>query len=179
MRRKRFAAGTVVLGVLLLVGLATGLTLFSERGGARNADAASPAQTFYVEGTIYSDDWECGCELLLEAGSETTYHLFGDLGGFSCGDRVAVWATSCEGECLSICMQGDYWVTVENIVGLPDPPTPAPPTPADPVGGIAEIPGVAEGGSLSRSYVALMGVVGGVLVALTTGAWYARRRWLR
>jgi hypothetical protein len=107
------------------------------------------------------------------------------LKGFTCGDRVGVWATLCPfEECLNVCMAGTP-VIVQDIVALPEPtptiePTPtAEPTPVDPVGGIAEVPGVAGGASSTRSYTALAGVAGGVLVALTAGVWYARRRWLR
>jgi hypothetical protein len=45
-----------------------------------------------------------------------------------------------------------------------------------PVGGIAELPDVSE--SAARSYVALAGLAAAALVALSAGAWYARRRWL-
>ena len=53
--------------------------------------------------------------------------------------------------------------------------TPAP-TPAA-VGGIAELPNVSD--SSSRSYIALAGLTAAALLALTAGAWYAGRRWLR
>ena len=43
-----------------------------------------------------------------------------------------------------------------------------------PVGGIAELPDVSD--SSARNYVALAGLAAAALVALTTGAWYARRR---
>jgi hypothetical protein len=49
-----------------------------------------------------------------------------------------------------------------------------------PVGGLAELPDVGEGNSSGRMYVAVGGLaVVAALLALTTGAWYARRRWLR
>ena len=55
-----------------------------------------------------------------------------------------------------------------------DPPNP------DPVGGIAELPDVAEGSrSSAGAYAALAGGLAAAAVALTAGAWYARRRWLR
>ena len=178
MRNKRFAAGIVVLGVLLLVGLAARFAPFWE-SGAPGADAASPAQTFYLEGTIY-DLVECDC-ILLDSGS-STYELYGDLEGLTCGDRVGVWVHSCPPEeCggdIFICGAGTP-VIVEDIVTLPE-PTPTPePTPAEPVGGIAEVPGVAEGGSSSRSYIALAAVAAAALSGLAAGAWYARGRWLR
>ena len=43
-----------------------------------------------------------------------------------------------------------------------------------PVGGIAVLPDVSD--SSARNYVALAGLAAAALVALTTGAWYARRR---
>ena len=46
-----------------------------------------------------------------------------------------------------------------------------------PVGGIAELPNVS--GSSGPPYTALAGIAAPALVALTTGAWYARRRWAR
>jgi hypothetical protein len=52
---------------------------------------------------------------------------------------------------------------------------PAPP----PVGGIAELPEVGEDDSSGRIYMALVGIAAAALVALTAGAWYARRRWAR
>ncbi len=45
-----------------------------------------------------------------------------------------------------------------------------------PVGGIAELPDIS--GSSARDYVAPAALTGAALVALATGAWYARRRWL-
>ena len=45
------------------------------------------------------------------------------------------------------------------------------------VGGLAELPDVSD--SSSRNYVALAGLAAAALVALTAGAWCARRRWLR
>jgi hypothetical protein len=44
------------------------------------------------------------------------------------------------------------------------------------VGGLAELPGVA--GSSGANHMALAGLAAGALVALTAGAWYARRRWV-
>jgi hypothetical protein len=49
------------------------------------------------------------------------------------------------------------------------------PSPA-PVGGIAELPDVSE--SAACGYAALAGLAAAALVALSAGAWYARRRWL-
>jgi hypothetical protein len=51
------------------------------------------------------------------------------------------------------------------------------PTPVSPVGGIAELPPVGQGDSFAQSYIALAGITA-ALLALTAGAWYARRRWL-
>ncbi|GAG40277.1 unnamed protein product, partial [marine sediment metagenome] len=48
--------------------------------------------------------------------------------------------------------------------------------PYPPVGGIAELPGVSD--SSGRSYIALASLAAAALVALATGGWYARRRWL-
>jgi hypothetical protein len=46
-----------------------------------------------------------------------------------------------------------------------------------PVGGLAELPDVGEGNSSGRMYIAVGGLaVVAALLALTTGAWYARRR---
>jgi len=79
------------------------------------------------------------------------------------------------------------WWSEENLggtIGLDDdilyatesPSPPPTPTPGSPVGGIAELPEVS--GSSGRSYVALAGLAAAALVALGTGGWYARRRWL-
>ena len=46
-----------------------------------------------------------------------------------------------------------------------------------PVGGLAELPEVS--GSSGPNYIALAGLAAAALVALSAGAWYARRRWLR
>lgn len=46
-----------------------------------------------------------------------------------------------------------------------------------PVGGIAEVPEVP--GSSGPNYMALAGLAAAALVALSAGAWYARRRWNR
>lgn len=51
------------------------------------------------------------------------------------------------------------------------------PTPDPPVGGIAELPHVSD--SSFRNYIALTGLTAAALLALTAGAWYAGRRWLR
>jgi hypothetical protein len=45
------------------------------------------------------------------------------------------------------------------------------------VGGIAELPDVP--GSSGRNYVAIAGLAAAMLVALSAGGWYARRRWVR
>jgi alpha-tubulin suppressor-like RCC1 family protein len=52
------------------------------------------------------------------------------------------------------------------------------------VGGIAELPDVAQSpasqsGSSAGSYAALAGGLAAAVLALTAGAWYARRRWMR
>lgn len=51
------------------------------------------------------------------------------------------------------------------------------PTPPPGVGGIAELPEVS--GSSGYNYVALAALAAGLLVALSAGGWYARRRWFR
>jgi Tol biopolymer transport system component len=48
---------------------------------------------------------------------------------------------------------------------------------AGPVGGIAELPEVSD--SSGRNYVALAGLAAAGFIALSAGAWYARRRWVR
>ncbi len=52
-----------------------------------------------------------------------------------------------------------------------------PPALPPPVGSIAELPDVSD--SSAPNYIALAGLAAAALVALTAGAWYARRRWLR
>jgi len=60
-------------------------------------------------------------------------------------------------------------------------------TPYPPVGGIAELPvggadsptRPADGSASSAPYPALAGGAAAALAAITAGAWYARRRWLR
>ncbi|GAG48239.1 unnamed protein product, partial [marine sediment metagenome] len=49
--------------------------------------------------------------------------------------------------------------------------------PISPVGGLAELPDVAD--SAGRNYVAIAGLAAAALVALSAGTWYARRRWVR
>lgn len=57
--------------------------------------------------------------------------------------------------------------------------TPLTVTVVNPAGGIAELPDVVSGSGWSAfAYGALAGLAAAVLMALTTGAWYARRRWL-
>ena len=60
------------------------------------------------------------------------------------------------------------------VAVVPGAPTPTPT--AVPVGGIAELPDVSDSSGLS--YIALAGLAAAALLALTAGAWYARRRWL-
>ena len=45
-----------------------------------------------------------------------------------------------------------------------------------PVGGMAELPDASD--SSGRNYMALTGLAAAALIALTAGAWYARRRWM-
>ena len=66
------------------------------------------------------------------------------------------------------------------------PPTATPtPTPTPPVvGGVAELPATAAtqatgSGSPAPTYLALAGFAAAAVLALTAGAWYARRRWVR
>jgi len=46
-----------------------------------------------------------------------------------------------------------------------------------PVGGIAELPDVGGGDSSGRNYMGLAAGLAAAVLALTAGAWYARRRW--
>jgi len=182
MRRKRIAAGMLVLAVLMVASAAIGLTLFfgkqtaASAAGVPNKDVqlASPLQPLiYLEGRI-EQGVECGCRFLVTVDSKW-YELWGDLEGFTCGDEVAVWATVCS-DCFSICMQGRI-VLVQDIAALPPTPTPTPVptlTAASPVGGIAQLPDVSD--SSGRNYIHLSGLAAAALVALTAGAWYARRR---
>jgi len=52
-------------------------------------------------------------------------------------------------------------------------------TGSGPVGGIAELPAVVESDWPARNFMALAGLATTALIALTAGAWYARRRWGR
>jgi len=63
---------------------------------------------------------------------------------------------------------------VENVVGTcttqPDPP----------VGGIAQLPDVADdSGPSADTYAPLAGGLTATALALAAGAWYAKRRWAR
>ena len=55
-------------------------------------------------------------------------------------------------------------------------PTPTP-TSVPPVGGVAALPEAS--GSPASNYIAVAALAAAALLALTAGAWYARRRWLR
>lgn len=60
--------------------------------------------------------------------------------------------------------------------GAPAEPSPTPtPAPA-PVGGIAQLPDASD--SSARNHIPLAVLAAAALLALTAGAWYARRRWL-
>jgi hypothetical protein len=124
MRRKRIAAGMIVLAVLMVAGAAIGFALFFGKQTATSAagaptkaiQAASPLQpVMYLEGTIESGV-TCGC-VFLQTVYFGKYELWGDLEGFTCGDRVGVWGTLCP-DCVSICMEGEGIFLVQDIVGL-------------------------------------------------------------
>ena len=51
-------------------------------------------------------------------------------------------------------------------------------SPSSPVGGIAELPNLAQDGPSTPPYIALAGLTALGLAVLTASAWYARRRWL-
>jgi hypothetical protein len=65
-------------------------------------------------------------------------------------------------------------------VGIPCPQGPCPaPTPV-PAGGVAELPDVAsDSGWSTGAYAGLAGGLAAAFVALSAGAWYAKRRWAR
>jgi hypothetical protein len=133
-----------------------------------DAQLSHPVQPLiYLEGTIVLDPEECGCRFLrtVDFGTYEIYELWGDLEGFTCGDRVGVWGSLCP-DCVSICMYGAIFI-VEDIVEL------AGPDPVDPVGGIAQIPDVSD--SSPPNYIALASLAAAALLALTTAAWYATR----
>jgi hypothetical protein len=144
---------------------------------AQDARLAAPLQQYvYLEGRIDSGV-ECGCQFL-QAFDSRRYNLWGDLQEFTCGDEVAVWGTVCT-NCVSVCMEEDAHILVEDIVRLPSTPTPTPmpAAPDPPVGGLAELP--TAGGSSGGNYAALAGGLAAALAAITAGAWYARRRFSR
>jgi len=104
---------------LVLLGRPTDVSL----GTADAAPSAGTSMQFFpLEGTLESGVM-CGC-VFLRTGSER-YELQGDLQGFTCGDRVAVWGTVCF-DCVSVCMEGVPMFIVDEIVGLPPPSTPSP-----------------------------------------------------
>jgi hypothetical protein len=80
------------------------------------------------------------------------------------GHWVAVWQ-SCDDLAGTIGWDYDILYATQYI-----PPYP-------PVGGMAELPDAS--GSAGRNYAALAVVAAVALAALTAGAWYARRRWVR
>jgi hypothetical protein len=165
---------TLLLLMLFLPGIALGSGGFALFLGTQTTGSAaltlgedvrltsSLQPAIYLEGRIESGT-ECFCVFLQTVESER-YQLVGDLGGFTCGDRVGVWGTECL-DCVSDCMEGRIFV-VEDIVGL-----------ADPVGGIAELPDVSD--SSAPNYLAPAGLAAAALAALAAGTWYARRQWLR
>lgn len=62
-------------------------------------------------------------------------------------------------------------------IGQSCPPAPTPTATPAAVGGIAELPDASD--SSAPNYVAVAGGIAAAFAALSTGAWYARRRWLR
>jgi hypothetical protein len=134
---------------------------------------------------VYSDDFNEGriYEGSTEADGGGNWTFWSGAGG----PFVTATATDAGGNtsefsapfaCLSGCGSGTPTPTP-----TPSPsPTPTPsPTPSpipvfDPVGGIAMLPDIAEGGSSSFGYVPLSALAAAVVVALAGGAWYARRR---
>jgi hypothetical protein len=52
-------------------------------------------------------------------------------------------------------------------------------SPSTPVGGIAELPDIAESGSSARNFIAPAGAAMAGAIIVAAGGWYASRRWLR
>jgi hypothetical protein len=131
---------------------------------------------------------------LTGANFQTNTTLYGLLGTSAISDITS----GSNGSCGSICTAGPGY---DFVAGLGSPRTDidtmlagttptATPTPP-PVGGIAELPVLArasadEAGTSTDdpgwspgNYAALAGRLAVAVAALATGAWYARRRWLR
>jgi subtilisin family serine protease len=95
------------------------------------------------------------------------------------GYSVAVGDVSSDGEGdIAVGAPGKRSVYVFLSDSRPPSPTPSPTPSPVPVGGTAELPDVSASGP--REHIALIALLAGMaLVALTPGAWYAKRRWLR
>jgi hypothetical protein len=156
----------IVVLAMLIVGAALTYALLSSTSPSR---ASPEQQAIHVQGVLEFGYVCTGCGFLQTDSGR--YELLGDLEGCTCGDSVDVWGRLYHGS--TTCMEGTA-VIVENVVGgcttEPDPP----------VGGIAELPGVAsDSGSSTGTYAALAGGLAAAVVALSAGAWYARKRWGR
>jgi hypothetical protein len=84
-------------------------------------------------------------------------------GGFACLATISGTSNAHVADCNGV---DDYATKVCCYAGPPVP-----------VGGVAELPELS--GSSGPNYVALAGGLAAALVALSAGAWYARRRWFR
>jgi len=112
----------------------------------------------------------------LYPGNQTTLTFTWDTTGVALGDyTITAKATTVPGE-----TDTDDNTHIDGVVTITAPPTP--------VGGIAELPDVAQpsletadssSGSSSPPYAAIAGAAAAAGLALTAGGWYARRRLLR
>jgi hypothetical protein len=83
------------------------------------------------------------------------------------GEPTGFSPTTPDGQRAEVWFASDWEITGEPCL------TPTPPS----VGGMADLPGVSNSGPPNR--IALAGLAAAALAALTAGAWYARRRWIR
>jgi hypothetical protein len=153
----------IVVPAMVIASAALTCALLS---GTSSGKASPQLQAIHVQGVLDFGFVCPGCGFLQT--DSARYQLIGDLEGCTCGDAVDIWGRLWHGS--TTCMEGPI-LLVENVVG------PCTTEPDPPVGGIAQLPDVTSDSSSSTgTYAALAGGLAAALVALSAGAWYARRR---
>jgi hypothetical protein len=132
---------------------------FDDLGGTIGEDGDILVSRSTNNGATWTDPAPLNTNATTDSGRDFESQVATDGGG----DWVAVWRSE-DDLGGTIGTDQDILYATEYI-----PPYP-------PVGGVAKLPDAS--GSSGPNYIALAGLAAAVLVALTAGAWYARRRWL-